>query len=443
MNSFWKHRENTLCHTQNHFYSFSNFSCALVNCLEHDPNFTKGNANAKDLNSIEIDDGFDRQVSALPHSITCRFGEVVFAQGGTGYGWWPCQIYDPRKAMDATVRQTAQKYLRSRYLVYFFNCGKIEVIGTSSRSASSSGNTHCATGGSYNESVSHHVNPFAVLPTKMIKSWLTGMSEELYLGRAAKAHGKQRYREFRDAFQMASLEHDKPKRSEQPRSRSYQQSHASPIMGADKFVRKEPFLSPSPIKKHLSPTKLLLSSHDTTIKKGNRRKESVKEPAVQWFHITIQNQVQHDRVAATLDDDVHPAFACFATMDEAKEDISDVIECDRDATDVEPIDNRQIVFSCPWPPLLTHQAHLLRSDEKKSQTRSSPGAVSDANQRSPKPVFSSESIEPVNQRGKRQRSSRNLGGDGINLETNDGSPEDCIVGTPSELKRKRGRPKKN
>lgn len=402
--------------------------------MEYDPNYKKGNA--KDANGMEIDDGLDRQVSALPQSITSRFGEVVFAQGGNGYGWWPCQIYDPRQAMDATVRQTAQKYLRSRYLVYFFNCGNMEAIVSSSRSATTSGSNQGATSGSNIESVAHHVNPFAVLPTKMIKSWVTGMSEELYLGRAAKAHGKQRYREFRDAFQMASLEHDKPKRTEPPKSSSikHPQSHASPIMSADKFVRKEPFLSPSPSKKHLSPTKILKSSRSPSITEGNRKKGKVKKSSIQWYHITIKKPGQLDRIATASSlvsgNDVHPAFASLFAVDETFEENSVVLKHDGDTVNEEQSDKGEVVFSCPLPSsLLERYARLHEIDEKKRRTRSLPKEVSN------------DSIEPVDQSAKRQRI---VGEDSV-VEDSSGSPAEHVVVPSTELpvKRKRGRPRKN
>ena len=33
------------------------------------------------------DDGLDYLVSVLPPSYTSRFGEIVWAAGGTGFGW--------------------------------------------------------------------------------------------------------------------------------------------------------------------------------------------------------------------------------------------------------------------------------------------------------------------------------------------------------------------
>jgi hypothetical protein len=39
------------------------------------------------------DDGLDQLVSALPPSYTSRFGEVCWAQGGNGFGYWPSLLY--------------------------------------------------------------------------------------------------------------------------------------------------------------------------------------------------------------------------------------------------------------------------------------------------------------------------------------------------------------
>jgi len=43
----------------------------------------------KHLHSTKDDDGLDSLVSALPPQYTSRFGEIVWAAGGSGYGWWP------------------------------------------------------------------------------------------------------------------------------------------------------------------------------------------------------------------------------------------------------------------------------------------------------------------------------------------------------------------
>jgi hypothetical protein len=122
------------------------------------------------------DDGMELQVAALPPAVTSRFGEVVFAQGGTGYSWWPSLIFDPRLTVEP-ARSQARKHLGTRHLVYFFQCVDA---------------------------------PFSVLPFKQIKPWIEGLAEDLHLGRAAKSHGKQRYKAFREAVELACLEMDKP-----------------------------------------------------------------------------------------------------------------------------------------------------------------------------------------------------------------------------------------
>lgn len=65
------------------------------------------------------DDGLDRLVTALPPAFTSRFGEICWAQGGVGFGWWPAFIYDPRLTV-GSARQLARKHLGKRHLVYFF-----------------------------------------------------------------------------------------------------------------------------------------------------------------------------------------------------------------------------------------------------------------------------------------------------------------------------------
>jgi hypothetical protein len=66
-------------------------------------------------------DGLELKVAAMPPTYTSRFGEVVWAQGGPGYGWWPCYIYDPRMTVGG-ARDLAKKYLAKKHLVYFFQC---------------------------------------------------------------------------------------------------------------------------------------------------------------------------------------------------------------------------------------------------------------------------------------------------------------------------------
>lgn len=60
-------------------------------------------------------------VSALPPTFTSRFGEIVWAQGGVGFGWWPACIYDPRLTQGG-ARQLARKNVGIKHLIYFFEC---------------------------------------------------------------------------------------------------------------------------------------------------------------------------------------------------------------------------------------------------------------------------------------------------------------------------------
>jgi len=121
------------------------------------------------------DDGLDQQVAALPPSITSRYGQIVWAHGGTFYGWWPAIIYDPRQTVEP-ARSQARKHLRSKHLCYFYQCAEC---------------------------------PFSILSEKKIKDWLEGLSEDFHLGRAAKSHGKQRFRSFQQAMEVACLELEK------------------------------------------------------------------------------------------------------------------------------------------------------------------------------------------------------------------------------------------
>ena len=400
------------CHS--HFSTICRLAWrSSANCRDHDPNFRE--VCMKESNVLDVDDGFDRQVSALPRSITCRFGEVVFAQGGSGYGWWPCQIYDPRQAMDPTARQMAQKYLHSRFLVYFFNCGKDDAVGSSS--VARAGSNLYATGGSNNE---NGVNPFAVLPAKMIKTWLVGMSEELYIGRAAKAHGKQRHRDFCDALQMAFIEIDKPKRQDQQQITGKQESIGFPgsvaLHDVQQLVHQEPFMSPSPIKRQ--------QSQANRSKKRNRPQESELETDIQWFHITIPNLGHSEHVSSApsslfKDDEIHPAFKCFAMMSRVDAKITE--------SDISPRHKDRVVFSYPLSPLL---AQHDEAESTKTRTQLMSSGVSELNRRNQKPEVPFEVTEPVSRSDRRQHKMKSL-----DLEEEPAQP--------IQSKRTRGRPKKN
>lgn len=118
----------------------------------------------------------EQLVSALPPSITKRFGEICWAQGGTGYGWWPSYIYDPRRVHGQT-RALARKQLGKKFLVYFFQC----------------------------------TDPsFDLLPESKIVEWDMGMAENMHIGKTAQSTGKPRYNLFREALQAAITEAGKP-----------------------------------------------------------------------------------------------------------------------------------------------------------------------------------------------------------------------------------------
>ena len=115
-------------------------------------------------------------MSALPEAYVRRFGEIVWAQGGNGYGWWPSCIFDPRLTMGHT-RELASKNLGRRHLIYFFQCDEA---------------------------------PFSVLHNSKIQDWTSGLVDSLYLGKAARSYGKDRYKQFLQAHQAAILEESKP-----------------------------------------------------------------------------------------------------------------------------------------------------------------------------------------------------------------------------------------
>ena len=112
----------------------------------------------------------------MPPSSTERFGEVCWAQGGVGFGWWPSFIYDPRLTV-GNARQLARKNLGKRHLVYFFEC---------------------------------HDAPFACLSGAKITKWEDGLMEDYHLGKTARAAGKARTTIFQQALQAATVEAGKP-----------------------------------------------------------------------------------------------------------------------------------------------------------------------------------------------------------------------------------------
>jgi hypothetical protein len=115
-------------------------------------------------------------VCALPPDFSSRFGEIVWAQGGVGFGWWPCCIYDPRLTT-GQARNEARKFLGKKHLVYFFEC---------------------------------YGSPYAIVHSNKIISWEEGISDDFHIGRAARNHGKLRFGLFQHALQAATIEESKP-----------------------------------------------------------------------------------------------------------------------------------------------------------------------------------------------------------------------------------------
>lgn len=121
-------------------------------------------------------DGLDYMVAALPPMYTERFGEVVWAQGGPGFGWWPSYVYDPRMTVGG-ARDLARKNLGKRHLVYFFQC---------------------------------HEAPFAVLPDSKVLKWNEGLLENVHVGKVARHAGKNRSLMYEEALKVAIIELGKP-----------------------------------------------------------------------------------------------------------------------------------------------------------------------------------------------------------------------------------------
>lgn len=130
----------------------------------------------KPLKAFCRNDALDEQVAALPPSFTSRFGEIIWAAGGVGFGWWPACIYDPRLCLGG-ARKLALKNIGKKHLVYFFGCSDA---------------------------------PFTVLTDGKCMAWEMGMLEEYDLGKTAKSMGKTRSWMFEWALQAAIAENDKP-----------------------------------------------------------------------------------------------------------------------------------------------------------------------------------------------------------------------------------------
>lgn len=97
------------------FCGESNIQGLVDNIIPFHLNLTLGLFADKCARNTEMknDDGLDALVSALPPQYTSRFGEIVWAAGGAGFGWWPACIYDPRLTVGG-ARELARKNLGKR-----------------------------------------------------------------------------------------------------------------------------------------------------------------------------------------------------------------------------------------------------------------------------------------------------------------------------------------
>jgi len=178
------------------------------------------------------DDGLNSLVVALPRDYTARFGEVCWAYGGIGFGWWPSCIFDPRLT-EGSARQTAKKNLGKKHLVYFFECQEA---------------------------------PFAVMSNSKLMGWTEGLADNYHLGRTARAAGKVRSRQFQLALQAAIIEEDKPLDIRLDWNRNEEQAQLLPIPKRKK-KRK------APAGKETDPVNVtgIKNDVDKTIKKKMRK----------------------------------------------------------------------------------------------------------------------------------------------------------------------------
>ncbi len=166
---------------------------------------------AKCKQPLYEDDGLDKLVNALPPAFTSRFGEICWAQGGVGFGWWPAFIYDPRLTV-GSARQLARKNLGKRHLVYFFEC---------------------------------HDAPFACLLDSKMTKWEDGLLEDYHMGKSAKSSGRARIRLFQQALQAATVEMGKPVELRM----EFNHTDQPQILPSPKFQKPKRRLMPE--KKHL------------------------------------------------------------------------------------------------------------------------------------------------------------------------------------------------
>lgn len=121
-------------------------------------------------------DPLEKLVKNLPENYTKRFGEICWAHGGTGFGWWPACIYDPRLTV-GSARELAMKHAGKRHLVYFFECLSA---------------------------------PFTVCRADKITKWEEGITNGFTTGKTARTVSMPRSMDFDKAYAAALCERVKP-----------------------------------------------------------------------------------------------------------------------------------------------------------------------------------------------------------------------------------------
>eukprot|EP00814_Leptocylindrus_danicus_P020689 CAMPEP_0116032004 /NCGR_PEP_ID=MMETSP0321-20121206/17906_1 /TAXON_ID=163516 /ORGANISM="Leptocylindrus danicus var. danicus, Strain B650" /LENGTH=330 /DNA_ID=CAMNT_0003507347 /DNA_START=218 /DNA_END=1207 /DNA_ORIENTATION=+ len=139
-------------------------------------NSQESRASTATKEAAEDKDGLERLVGEMSDQFSGRFGEICWAQGGAGFGWWPTCIYDPRLTV-GSARHLARKHLGKRHLVYFFEC---------------------------------HDAPFTVLRGDKICEWQEGLKNKYDEGKTAKSASMKRGEAFAAALEAAVVELSKP-----------------------------------------------------------------------------------------------------------------------------------------------------------------------------------------------------------------------------------------
>jgi len=67
------------------------------------------------------DDGLLELIKNLPNNYSDWFGEIIWVDGGQGYGYWPAVVLDPMET-SGKIRAQYRKILGSKFVVGLFEC---------------------------------------------------------------------------------------------------------------------------------------------------------------------------------------------------------------------------------------------------------------------------------------------------------------------------------